>query len=46
MGASVTLPRLIGQERATHLLLSGELFEGSDAVKYGLALEAVSKVYL
>lgn len=39
-GASLLLPRLLGQARAARLLLLGEGFNGEDAVAWGLANEA------
>ena len=39
-GASLLLPRLLGQARAARLLLLGEGFSGDDAVTWGLANEA------
>lgn len=44
MGASLLLPRLINQQLATHLLMSGEVFTGDEAVKYGLVLQSHAKV--
>lgn len=44
MGSSVLLPRLVGQEVATYLLLSGAVLSGEDARAKGLVLEAVDKV--
>lgn len=44
MGASVLLPRIVRQEVASHLLMSGDVFSGSDAKDYGLVLKSVSKV--
>jgi enoyl-CoA hydratase/carnithine racemase len=41
LGATVTLPRLIGLERALDLLLTGRELSGSEAVDAGLALRAV-----
>ncbi|VVP65240.1 2,3-dehydroadipyl-CoA hydratase [Pseudomonas fluorescens] len=39
-GASLLLPRLLGQARAARLLLLGEGLSGDDAVAWGLANEA------
>jgi enoyl-CoA hydratase/carnithine racemase len=39
-GASLLLPRLLGQARAARLLLLGEGLNGSEAVAWGLANEA------
>ncbi|WP_433771799.1 enoyl-CoA hydratase [Pseudomonas putida] len=39
-GASLLLPRLLGQARAARLLLLGDGFNGEDAVAWGLANEA------
>lgn len=39
--SSWLLPRLIGRSRATELLLSGRLFTGQDAERWGLASQAV-----
>jgi enoyl-CoA hydratase/carnithine racemase len=36
-----TLPRLVGHGRATELLLTGRMFTGADAARWGLATEAV-----
>lgn len=44
MGSSVLLPRLVGQDMATYLLLSGAVLSGEDARAKGLILEAVEKV--
>ncbi|MHA6236363.1 enoyl-CoA hydratase [Pseudomonas fluorescens group sp. PF-69] len=38
-GASLLLPRLLGQARAARLLLLGESLDGSEAVAWGLANE-------
>ncbi|MGN6474835.1 MAG: enoyl-CoA hydratase-related protein [Mycobacteriales bacterium] len=35
-----TLPRIVGATRALDLLMSGRMFNGRDAVEYGLALSA------
>eukprot|EP00595_Chromulina_sp_UTEXLB2642_P000085 CAMPEP_0196761958 /NCGR_PEP_ID=MMETSP1095-20130614/1278_1 /TAXON_ID=96789 ORGANISM="Chromulina nebulosa, Strain UTEXLB2642" /NCGR_SAMPLE_ID=MMETSP1095 /ASSEMBLY_ACC=CAM_ASM_000446 /LENGTH=178 /DNA_ID=CAMNT_0042112103 /DNA_START=213 /DNA_END=749 /DNA_ORIENTATION=- len=43
MGASILLPRLINQEIATHLLLSGDIISGKTANKNGLVLETCEK---
>lgn len=39
-GASLLLPRLVGQARAARLLLLGDGLDGSEAVAWGLANEA------
>ncbi|NUT76266.1 enoyl-CoA hydratase [Pseudomonas sp. C1C7] len=39
-GASLILPRLLGQARAARLLLLGDGFSGADALDWGLANEA------
>jgi enoyl-CoA hydratase/carnithine racemase len=36
-----TLPRLVGHGRATELLLTGRTFSGTEAVAWGVALEAL-----
>lgn len=41
MGGSWTLPRLVGPQRAAELLYTGRLVTGTQAVAYGMALEAV-----
>ena len=41
LGATWTLPRLIGRERALDLMLTGRRFSGIEAVAMGLALRAV-----
>lgn len=41
MGGSWTLPRLVGPQRAAELLYTGRLVDGEEAVRYGMALEAV-----
>lgn len=44
MGSSTLLPRLVGQEMASYLLLSGAVISGEEARQKGLVLEAVDKV--
>ncbi len=44
MGSSVLLPRLVSQEVASYLLLSGTIISGEEARQKGLVLEAVDKV--
>lgn len=44
MGSSLLLPRIVSQETASYLLLSGAIISGEEAQKRGLALEAVPKV--
>lgn len=41
MGATYTLPRLVGPQKAAALLLTGEELTGQEAVAWGLALKAV-----
>lgn len=41
LGATWSLPRLVGRERALDLILTGRRFSGTDAVALGLALRAV-----
>ncbi len=41
MGATWTLPRLIGPERAAELLYTGRVFEGAEAARMGLASRAL-----
>lgn len=43
MGASLMLPRVVSQEYASYLLLSGAVVPGSEAASRGLVLEAVEK---
>ncbi len=43
MGATYFTPRRVGAQRATELLMTGRRFDGRDAVRWGLALEAVPK---
>jgi enoyl-CoA hydratase/carnithine racemase len=40
MGATSSLPRLVGRERALDLILTGREFTGAEAVAMGLALRA------
>lgn len=40
MGITHFLPRLLGHERATDMLITGELLNGQEVVRRGLALEA------
>lgn len=35
------LPRLVGYARATELLLTGRMFSGADAARWGIAIEAL-----
>lgn len=44
MGSSLLLPRVVSQETASYLLLSGAVVSGEEAVRKGLVLEAVEKV--
>ena len=44
MGSSVLLPRIVGDEKASYLLLSGSLLTGLEAKTMGLVLDAVDKV--
>ena len=44
MGSSLLLPRLVGQETASYLLLSGAILSGDEARQRGLVLESVPKV--
>ena len=39
--AAVLLPRLVGRQRALDVVLSGRTFEGADAVRAGLASQAL-----
>ena len=41
LASSWLLPRLIGPGRAIELMLTGRVFSGAEAVKYGLAQEAL-----
>jgi enoyl-CoA hydratase len=41
MGGSWSLPRLVGPQRAAELLYTGRMVTGTEAVAYGMALEAV-----
>lgn len=41
LGATVALPRLVGQEKALDLILTARRFSGAEAVDLGLALRAV-----
>lgn len=43
LGASYYLPRLMGETRATALLLSGRPFDGAEAAAWGLLTDAVEK---
>ena len=43
MGATWTLPRLVGPARAAELLYTGEPFDGGEAERMGLANRAVSQ---
>ena len=38
-----TLPRIVGHARATEILLTGKMFSGADAERWGLANEAVPR---
>jgi enoyl-CoA hydratase/carnithine racemase len=42
MGATYLTPRRVGAQRATELLLTGRRFDGAEAARMGLALEAVA----
>ena len=42
MGATWTLPRLVGPARAAEILFSSRLFSGSEAVEFGLANRALA----
>jgi 3-hydroxyacyl-CoA dehydrogenase/enoyl-CoA hydratase/3-hydroxybutyryl-CoA epimerase len=42
-GGSTRLPRLIGEERATEVILNGKLYSATEALKLGLVDEIVSK---
>jgi enoyl-CoA hydratase/carnithine racemase len=44
MGSSVLLPRLVSQEVASYLLLTGAIISGEEAHQKGLVLETVDKV--
>lgn len=46
MGSSLLLPRLVSQETASYLLLSGAIISGEEAKQRGLVLEAVPKVQI
>lgn len=41
MAISTTLPRAVGLQRATELLLTGRLFDGHEGVRYGYLLQAL-----
>ena len=41
MGSSFFLPKLIGQQQATRLLLSGDVIKGPEAADIGLILRTV-----
>ena len=43
MGATWTLPRLIGIEKAAHLMLTGRKITGAEAAEMGLVLRAVPR---
>ncbi len=45
MGASLLLPRLVSQEYATWLLLTGAIITGTEAQKKGLVLATADKVW-
>src|SRR5947209_15816386 len=45
-GGSTRLPRLIGAERATEVILKGKLYSAQDALKLGLVDETVSREQL
>ena len=40
MGATLFVPRLVGPQRAADLLFTGRRFTGTDAVRYGLAVDS------
>jgi enoyl-CoA hydratase/carnithine racemase len=42
MGATYLTPRRVGAQRAAELLLTGRRFDGAEAVRMGMALEAVA----
>jgi 3-hydroxyacyl-CoA dehydrogenase / enoyl-CoA hydratase / 3-hydroxybutyryl-CoA epimerase len=42
-GGSTRLPRLIGEERATEVILNGKLYSATEALKLGLVDEIASK---
>lgn len=42
MGATYLLPRRVGAQRAAELLLTGRRFDGREAARIGVALEAVA----
>ena len=44
MGSSLLLPRIVSQETASYMLLSGAIISGEDAKQRGLVLETVPKV--
>jgi enoyl-CoA hydratase/carnithine racemase len=41
MGATLSVPRKVGAQRAAELLFTGRRFDGEEAARMGLALEAV-----
>ena len=45
-GGSTRLPRLIGEENATEVILRGKLYSASEAVKLGLVDEIASREHL
>lgn len=44
MGSSLLLPRVVSQETASYLLMSGAIVSGDEAKRLGLVLESVEKV--
>ena len=46
MGATVLLPRLVGQEAASRILLTGQMMSSGEAKTAGVISEAVDPVRL
>lgn len=46
MGATHLLPRLIGHQNASRLLLTGEVIDGDEALRMGLVLESVDVAHV
>lgn len=43
LGSPVTMQRVVGFQRAADLMMTGRLFRGTDALEYGMVLEALPK---
>lgn len=41
LGSPVTMQRVVGFQRAADLMMTGRLFRGTDALEYGMVLEAL-----